>query len=146
MAYNAYNIQSFSEVAESSQDPIIKAYCGLVAIELVLKEAVGLRDHNVPAAMVKFAHRFAVGHQTGCKVRLTVLSVQLQNDMARVFANSADGVAQSIPPASYPSLRYVRHASDGWPDPSTPRESLEKLALTVSQIRAYFRDKFEKKL
>lgn len=70
MSQHTTNIRAFVAAAASSADQTVKAYCGMVAIELVLKQSTGLTDHNVPSALNIFAQRFAIDHHRGCKVRL----------------------------------------------------------------------------
>lgn len=146
MSSHTTNLEAFVEAASVAKHPLTRAYFGLVAIELVLKEATGLKDHNVPSALNKFANRYAVGHLAGCKIKLNVLAVSLQNDLVRIAAQGADGLPCSVPVASYPYLRYARLESDGWDSPSSTLEDVEQLATTVDQIRAYLRKKFSKNL
>lgn len=118
----------------------------MVAIELVLKHETGLTDHNVPAALNVFAHRFAVGTRQGCKVRLNALSAQLSNSLRAISVQGKDGVARFAPAESYPYIRYTRHATDGWSAPSTTNEQVKKLADLVGGTRSYLATKFQKSL
>lgn len=146
MTQHTTNIRAFVAAAASSADEMVRAYCGMVAIELVLKQATGLTDHNVPAALNAFAHHFAVGNRKGCKVRLNALSVQLSNALQAISVQGKDGVARFAPAASYPYIRYTRHVTDGWPAPSTTHEQVKTLANLVSGIQSYLATKFEKSL
>ena len=118
----------------------------MVAIELVLKQATGLTDHNIPAALNVFAHRFAVDYQQGCKVRINALSAQLSNALKAISVQGKDGAARFAPAESYPYIRYTRHVTDGWPAPSTTNEQVRKLAILVGSTRSYLATKFQKPL
>lgn len=146
MSQHTTNIRAFAAAASSSTDEVVRAYCGMVAIELVLKQATGLTDHNIPSALNVFAHRFAVDKQRGCKVRLNALSVQLSNALKAISVQGKDGVARFAPAESYPYIRYTRHATDGWPAPSTAHEQVKKLADLVGSTRSYLATKFQKSL
>lgn len=146
MSKHTSNIKAFIAAAASSNDAITKAYCGMVAMELVLKEATGLKNHNVPAALNVFSHKFAVGHLAGCKVRLNALSTQLANALGAISVQDKKGTPVCAPSASYPYIRYVRHSSDGWERPSTTSEQADALAAAVISTRAYLKTKFSKAL
>lgn len=142
MTQHASNIAAFVRAASSSSDNIIRAYCGLVAIELVLKHATGLKDHNVPAALNKFAHLHAVGHLAGCKIRLTTLSTQIANALKVITVQGIDGAARFAPPDIYPYIRYTRFDVDGWSAPSTTDEQAQALSALVEATRSYLHQKF----
>ena len=146
MTKHTRNISAFVDAAESSSDQIAKAYFGLVAVELVLKEATGLKDHNVPAALNKFAHIYAVDRMRGCKIKIISLSAQLGNALRAINVLGIDGNARSAPPDSYPNIRYTRYLSDGWSEPATSDEQAKVLCDVVSDARAYLTGKFGKVL
>lgn len=146
MNQHATNIRAFVAAATSSSDEMVKAYCGMVAIELVLKQATGLTDHNIPGALNVFALRFAVGNKSGCKVRLNALSAQLSNALKAIIVQGKDGGARFAPAECYPYIRYTRHASDGWPAPYTTHEQMEQLSNLVGSTRSYLATKFQKSL
>lgn len=125
---------------------MVSAYCGMVAVELVLKQSTGLTDHNVPSALNVFAHQFAVGHQRGCKIRLHALSAQLSNALKAISVQGKDGGARFAPAESYPYIRYTRHAADGWPAPATTQQQVKVLADIVISTRSYLATKFQKSL
>lgn len=138
------NIAAFVIAAKKSNDPITKAYFGLVAIELTLKNSVPLKDHNVPAALDKFAHKFAIQNLAGCKIRLNTLAAQLKNDFSGIHVQGKDKQAQPTPAASYPNIRYTRLEDDDWPTPFTSAAQAETLANTVAAIQNYLKTKFNK--
>jgi hypothetical protein len=140
------NIRAFIAAAGASTDDMVKAYCGMVAIELVLKEATGLKDHNVPAALNSFAHKFAVGNLSGCKIRLVALSTQLNNALRAISVQGTDSQPRYAPGECYPYIRYTRHGVDGWPKPATTDEQAKMLSCAVSGVRTYLKTKFAKML
>ena len=140
------NIRAFVTAAASSTDELVRAYCGMVAIELVLKQATGLTDHNIPSALNIFAHRFAVGHKSGCKSNLHALSAQLSNALKAISVQDKNGKPRLAPAESYPYIRYTRHVTDGWPAPSTTYEQVKMLADRVDKTRSYLATKFQKPL
>ena len=146
MTQHTTNIRAFIEAAALSTDKTVKAYCGMVAIELVLKEATGLKDHNVPAALNTFAHKFAVNNLKGCKIRLNALATQMSNTLKAISVQGVDGLPRFAPAESYPYIRYTRHAADGWPAPSTSIEQMKALSDVVEATRSYLATKFEKAL
>ncbi|WP_291380504.1 MULTISPECIES: hypothetical protein [Achromobacter] len=146
LSQHTTNIRAFVAAAASSADDTLRAYCGMVAIELVLKQATGLPGHNIPRALNVFAQRFAVGGQRDCKVRLNAFSAQLSNALKAISVQGRDGVAQFAPAESYPYIRYTRLVSDGWPAPSTTHEQMKTLADLVCSTRSYLAMKFQKPL
>jgi len=140
------NIRAFVTTAGMSTDEMVKAYCGMVAIELVLKEATGLKDHNVPAALNLFAHKFAVGNLSGCKIKLNALSTQLSNALKAISVQGKDSQPRYAPAESYPYIRYTRHGADGWSMPVTTQEQVKALSAAVSGTRTYLKTKFSKML
>lgn len=146
MSRHVTNISAFITAADVSEDLIIRSYCGMVAVELVLKQAMGLSDHNVPAALNHFANKFAVGHHSGCKVRLNAIATQLSNAIAAISVQGIDGNPRAAPAASYPYIRYTRHDGDGWAVPSTTAAQAQDLSDAVMSVRAYLKQKFKKPL
>lgn len=140
------NINSFVKSANSSMDPIAKAYFGLVAIELILKESTGLRSHDVPGAIIDFSNRYATKKLSGCKIRLTSLATQLSHDLSQITTNDKNKIPSLTPSNCYPYLRYTRYQVDGWASPVTTPDQAKKLASTVIQVQAYLREKFSKDL
>lgn len=143
---HATNIAGFLAAARASADPLTQAYCGLVAIELVLKQEIPLGNHDVPSALKRFATRNAIGLKAGCKVRLDTLAVQLHNSIRAISVQGKDYAPRAAPGECYPYIRYARHAGDKWPDPSTSIQEAQALASIVVQIRSYLTSKFGKKL
>ena len=100
----------------------------------------------MPAALNKFGQRFAIGHLSGCRVRLNALATKLSNAIKAICVQGKDGQPCFAPSESYPYLRYVRHAKDDWLAPVTEDAELDALVKSVKEVRAYLADKFKKPL
>ncbi len=134
------NLSSFLSAA-NGPDPLLQCYCGLVALELVIKHEVGLADHNVVHGLNKFRSAKAVNAKAWAGVPLLTLTNKLRSDLVRIYVNGVDGLPRTIPSESYPYIRYCRFANDGWATPNTTSE-LTTLANTVQQIRTFLRTNF----
>ncbi|NJI23704.1 hypothetical protein HA451_11675 [Aeromonas veronii] len=143
MSTHKESIKAFKSVAASSQNQIVKAYCGMVSIELVLKSTTGLKNHDVPAALRKFSHIYATGLKSGCKIKIDSLATQLSIALQNITVQGTDGKAKSTPMDSYPNIRYIRHSLDGWPAPVTAVDNIKNLSLLVEETRKYLFDKFQ---
>lgn len=137
------SIKAFKSVATSSQNLIVKTYCGMVSIELVLKSTTGLKNHDIPAALKKFSLKYATGLKSGCQIKINALATQLSNALNEITVQGTDGLAKPAPRDSYPNIRYIRHSSDGWPSPVTEVDKIENLSLLVEETRKYLSDKFQ---
>lgn len=136
------NIQIFAHAATTSSTALIKAYCGLVAIELVLKQEVNLRSHNIPQALATFKNMNAVGRKSMHVAILNSLRQRLVNDLTAISTQNRHGVPCAAPSNSYPYIRYTRFAVDGWGIPDTPSARLATLAVTVDHARHILKTKF----
>jgi hypothetical protein len=143
MTKHKTNVSAFIAAASSTSDNVVKAYCGMVAIELVLKHSTGLKDHNVPGALNKFAEKYARDDFRGCKVKINTLSNRMTNALKNIGVQGVDGVARFAPSECYPYIRYARHSVDGWPEPSTTAEQAKILADIVAETRSYLLNKFK---
>ena len=137
------NIAAFINAAAQSSDEMVKAYCGLVALELVLKEKVGLVDHNVPSAVDRFGLIHAVDFKFGCRQRITAMANRLRTDLAAIAVQGKDGIGRQAPMESYPYIRYTRWDTDAWGAPETGIGQMTTLRNTVQEIRAYLKTKFD---
>lgn len=135
------NIRSFVSAA-NSQDPLLRAYCGLVALELAIKHEVGLSDHDVVHGLNKLRGAKAIDTKAWTAVSLLTLTNKLRTDLVAIHVNGVDGMARTAPANSYPYLRYCRFAEDGWTTPHTAESELTTLANTVQQIRTFLRTNF----
>jgi hypothetical protein len=135
------NINAFLSAAGSS-DCLIQAYCGLVAIELLIKHEVGLQDHNICHGLDKFRMLRAIDNKSWTTNALLSLTNRLRNDIQAISANGKDGVGRSAPVDSYPYIRYSRIEVDGWAIPKTTSEQLKTLSDTVNSIRSFLKNNF----
>jgi hypothetical protein len=138
---HASNIKAFATAA-GSPDFLIQSYCGLVAIELVIKQEVGLADHDVCYGLNKFCVQKAIGSRSWCSSFLLSLANQLRNDINAIQVNGKDGLPRAAPAGCYPYIRYTRIDNDGWPVPNTNDAALQALAKTVQQILSLLRRTF----
>lgn len=131
------NIKSFL-IGANGQDPLMKCYCGLVAIELSIKHQVGLKDHNVINGLVIFSR----AQQPWAQRALTAFADRLRRDLVVLIANNSKGVVGPVSMDSYPNMRYCRFAEDGWDQPCTTEQQLNVLAGTVQEVRTFLRRNF----
>lgn len=140
MTYST-NSSNFISAADNSADDLIKAYCGLVAIELALKREISLSSHNIPTGMDSFKNQKLLP-ASPLIGQLTNLRLKLIHDLAAIHVQDKNGCAISAPSKSYPYIRYTRIQGDGWGTPETPPNLVTTLADTVGQIRSFFRSNF----
>jgi len=127
------NTKHFVDAVSACGSPLLKAYCGLVAIELTLKSSVGLSDHNVPGAL----NKLNVTDPRTNSSKLSGLTQRLKNDIGSIYVTNSNGVKQLAPTNSYPYIRYTTFDTDGWSAPTTTRFKMTALASTVSEIRKH---------
>ncbi|WP_324037224.1 hypothetical protein [Aeromonas caviae] len=146
MPLHSENIKAFKAIAMSQTNLIAKAYCGMVSIELVLKDATNLRDHDIPGGLNAFALKFATNeaHKSGCKAKINSLSTQLGNALKNIYVQGIDSKPRQAPQNCYPYIRYTRHANDGWPEPYSTDTELKILSDVVQATRVYLLEKFSK--
>ena len=137
------NIKAFLSSAISSENHLIQAYCGLVAIELTLKDEKMCAGHNVPDGIRRLGHaKGAAIRDRRHRVALVSLAVELINDLRSIHVLDKDGNISTARAAQFPDIRYTRFSGDGWGATETPSEKLEVLAKRVSRIRSYLRTNF----
>lgn len=136
------NIKAFLR-ATLDQAPLVRAYCGLVAIELVLKQEVGLTDHNICAGLDKFRVQRAVGTKSWTATALIALTNRIRSGIVAIHVNDKLGLPRSAPFDSYPYIRYLRLEGDGWGAPETALSTVEALAAAVLEVRVFLRTHFE---
>lgn len=140
---HATNIQNFLSGCGDSAPALIRAYLGLVAIELALKAHVRLTNHDVCHALTQYKNKYCVGGLAFKKSSLAAIGTRLRNDIQAIRVNDRDGQPRFAPGESYPFIRYVRLSDDGWDAPSCPLADVERLARTVQQARALLRKEFK---
>lgn len=136
------NIRIFLAAASTDAHPLVRAYCGLVAIELLIKAEIGLVDHNVCAGLNKLRATRSIGTKSWSAVAMTGLIERLRNDITAIQVNSKAGLPVSAPADSYPYIRYLRLDVDGWPLPHTSVAAIQNLANTVQALRAFLKTTF----
>jgi hypothetical protein len=129
------NTKEFVEAISVCGSPMVKAYCGLVALELTLKTAVGLTNHDVPSAL----RRLNIKQPKPGGHNLLGLAQRLGNEIATINVTNSDGTRRTAPQNSYPYIRYTTFDTDAWPAPVTTQADMSALAATVSRIRLYLK-------
>lgn len=139
---HAKNTKDFIDAASISGSGLVKAYCGLVALELTLKSAIGLSDHDVPSGLARLNIRNPKpgGHH------LIALAAQLRNDIGAINVTGKDGGRRKAPHGSYPYIRYATFDTDGWAPPATTETEIGALSSTVARIRQYLKSHYGFKL
>lgn len=135
------NISGF-RAAAGSADPLISAYCGLVAIELALKQHVALGNHDVCSGLNKFRMLKAVDSRSWTGHILIGLTDRLRRDIQAISVNDKFGSAVAAPGHSFPFIRYTRCETDGWPAPFATFDQISTLADTVKQVRSLLKTPF----
>lgn len=137
------NINAFLSVTTQCSNELVRTYCALIAVELVLKQHIKITDHNIPGGIDRIRLKMAVGNKSGCTQRLTSLATKLRNDLTAISVQSKYSTPCSAPSDCYPYIRYTRMEGDGWGEPETSPAQLRTLNNTVSELRSYLKNKFE---
>lgn len=126
---HAMNRRAFLSAKDSGQ-PLLAAYCQLVATELALKDhaATWPGGHDVPGYLDDL-------NDAG----LTALSSQLRMELANIPCTGRTGNVAMIRPVSYPELRYAQHVSDHVG--GTTDAILQNLVKVVEDIIVQLRNK-----
>lgn len=132
---HATNTKDFVAAISVCGSPLLKVYCGLVAIELTLKSSVGLSNHDVPSAL----NRLNITDPKPNGPKLSGLAQRLKNEIGSIYVTNANGVKQFAPANSYPYIRYTTFDTDGWAAPNTTKFKMTALASTVSEIRKHLK-------
>lgn len=125
--------------ALSHRDPLVDAYRILVAIELALKDAgcVSPQGHDVPTMLAHAAVIAAPSQANYVSAQLTSFSAQLRNDLTAIICQGKNGHPCSVPPHSYPHIRYVRQQGDWGGIQETPANLILGLEATCQHIMRY---------
>lgn len=109
--------------AKSSDQPLLSAYCQLVATELTLKDnsATWPKGHDVPKMLDDFSDP-----------GLTALSAQLRTHLSAVPCTDISGNPSTVSASKYPELRYAHHVNDR--AGGTTDTHLQNLVRTVEDI------------
>jgi len=116
--------------AKSSGQPLLSAYCQLVATELALKDhgATWQRGHDVPQMIDNIAD-----------AGLTSLSAQLRLKLSSIPCTDQTGNTASVSPNNYPTIRYAHHINDR--TGGTTNNHLQSLVDIVEEIIVQLRAK-----
>jgi hypothetical protein len=129
-----YNRNAFQDGSTASLPILLRTYCSLVALELGLKDFLGLPEspgnagHDLPDLLTQVKHR----EKRTC-ASVNSLQTQLRHRLTAIRCQGKAGCAQSIPAQSYPHLRYMRHQSDWAADFSTDSQ-LHAVLSTVQKL------------
>ena len=134
-----YNRKAFRSVcAASGIEPLATSYCACILLELSLKQHLNLvstvsnSGHDLSALILRLgqAHR---KHAATCNSLQSQLGYALRN----LYSQGRNGVARTVPPNSYPHIRYLRHSSDWLSDCSSDVEVVALKSL-LQRIITYF--------
>ena len=136
------NTKAFADAAAGSVDSLVKAYCGLVAIELTLKQAIDLRDHDVPSGLRRLNSLLPKpgGHH------LLALASSLGDQIELIRVTGKKKERRAAPRDSYPYIRYTTFDTDGWAPPCSTQQDLKNLAALVMRIRVSLKTHYRYKL
>lgn len=132
MAFTA-NIRSFLNLTQS--DPLVNSYRFLVAVELALKDGkytVLGGGHDVPGML-----QMAASLPTALpyiSAQLFSFSQILRNNLGSITCQGKNGGHQSVPPSSYPYIRYGRRTGDWGGMNETPNQNFVDLELTCRNL------------
>jgi hypothetical protein len=115
--------------------PLLSSYCRLVSIEMLLKDhlrqlgAAVRNSHDVPLMLANLAIRAPL--QTAA---INALNTALKANLARLWCEGRAGT-QTVPAASYPYIRYIRHDSE-YASHCSPETDIQDLESLTQQIQA----------
>ena len=135
MAFKS-NIKAFYQ---NNTDPLFVSYRLLVAIELALKDAKypPLGSHDIPSMLANAARSPTLSVAPAIAPQLLSLSAKLKRDLGAITCQDKKGAPQSVPPASYPYIRYSRCAGDWGGASETPLSNLIALRDTCQSICSF---------
>jgi len=130
-----YNKAGFRAAATGESHALPRVYCGLVLIELALKDNLnvpGLK-HDLPIMLrkVSLANR---SHKAAINQHIC----ELTNRLAVLHVSAVDGSPSRARATAYPDIRYVRHTSD-WTEQFSTDKEIEDLRICVGKIRAFLK-------
>lgn len=116
---------------------LLRAYCGLVLMELALKDHLALTGlkHDVPAML----HRLA-NNATQHRPTLNQFRAELAVNLAKLHTQNNNGTNGRVNAQVFPGIRYLRH-SDDWNNNCSTEQDLSNLRGCVTKILYYLRDR-----
>lgn len=133
---NVYNRSAFHSVAANTTSPaLIRAYCGMVVVELALKDHLGIANlgHDLPEMLRRLGN-----NNGGLRAALNQHRCDLTNKLAALHSSKIDGSVGRVSAQSYPNIRYLRHTSD-WPINASTDSDIEALRVCIDRIRAFLK-------
>lgn len=130
----SYNRNAFQAGGNDSLPVLLRTYCSLVALELGLKDFLGLPEspgnagHDLPDLLNQVKQR-----NRRASVSINSIQTQLRNQLTSIRCQGRAGSPQSIPAQSYPHIRYMRHTADWQSDFSTDNQ-LHAVLSTVRKL------------
>lgn len=122
----------------ATQEPLLSAYCILVAIELALKDAnipAQNGGHDVPT-MLQFAAN-AMAPTSVVSAQLSSFSAQLKTDLSAITCQGKQGSPIGVPGHNYPFIRYSRQHGDWGGVDETPIKRVFALEATCNNLRVF---------
>jgi hypothetical protein len=129
-----YNRNAFQAGCNEPLPVLLRTYCSLVALELGLKDFLGLLEspdnagHDLPDLLNQVKQR----ERRTC-ASINSIQTQLRHQLTAIRCQGRTGVPQSIPAQSYPNIRYMRH-SDDWPADHSTDQQLHAVLGTVRKL------------
>lgn len=108
----------------------------MVALELLLKDVLNLvqspenAGHDLPTLLTMLKQK-----DKRLVAPLNSLQTQLRERLTVIRCQGRAGTALSIPAASYPHVRYIRHESD-WPSDYSTDAQLHAVCSTIEKLSA----------
>jgi hypothetical protein len=130
-----YNKKVFGNAfGSTSIDSLIAAYTGCIVLELSLKQALGLVHTNSNGGhdlrlLINRLAQINPKHSHAYKA----FDAQLVNTSKKIICQGRNGTPLSMPPSSYPHIRYVRHSSD-WTSSSTSDADIDQFLGLIQRI------------
>lgn len=130
----SYNRSAFRAGTADSLPILLRTYCSLVALELGLKDALGLKGspgnagHDLPDLLNQVKDRNKRARGT-----ISSIQTQLRDRLTSIRCQGRAGLPQSIPATSYPHIRYMRHTDD-WPSDASADSELHAVLSTVRKL------------
>jgi len=131
-----HNRTAFRTVASNDQlPPLLRAYCGLVLVELALKERLAVPNlgHDLPAMLQRLGQQNRPQAAALIKYRSA-----LSDKLAALHTTRIDNSRGRVRSQAYPDLRYIRHVDD-WNADASSDDEIKALRVCVDQLRAFLK-------
>jgi hypothetical protein len=131
-----HNRTAFRAVASNDQlPPLLRAYCGLVLIELALKERLALPNlgHDLPRMLQRLGLQNRPQAAALAKYRSS-----LCDKLTALHSSRNDNSIGRVRSLAYPDIRYIRHVDD-WNADASNDDEVKALRLCVDQLRSFLK-------